>query len=393
MLGLCLLPIVFCLALSFEAEPLDRVLAEQATELTDVAGLRDLAVEPAAGEVRALDAAGGAFGTAVAHGLSVDLSFAAAGDLDDLAVAWFEQRRDLDTVPAMVDGAPRAAQFLRERFLLFGWDRVEVSAGDAMASVAVAVDEPARLRSAHRVTVFGGLAFEPGMSVAAFVVLVQKALADAMVGFIGLLIGLFAASYPTCCRRARSIWHWPGPFAAARCCSPSTSAAAGSCSASPRSRSAAAGWRCACAAATPIPRSLVSIGTLTFVFAVLYSVAVLVGLRLRSSGMAALVAIGVWFSSTLAYTARVAVGTLDEAPAWLVRGIDLCYWVLPKVKDIDALNITALAGRDASPELREVIHEGQLVPAADWTVALGTTALFAAVVLGLAVWSFQRRDY
>ena len=67
------------------------------------------------------------------------------------------------------------------------------------------------------------------------------------------------------------------------------------------------------------PWFLASIVTITLQFAVLHAVSVLMGVLTRSSGVAALVTLGVWMVSGLVVNARHAMPMLgDEAPSSLV---------------------------------------------------------------------------
>ena len=77
----------------------------------------------------------------------------------------------------------------------------------------------------------------------------------------------------------------------------------------------------------------------------------------------------------------------------LVQGVDVLYWILPKIKDIDQINSMVLSSGDLSPEVRESVYGGQLMPEVDWALSLGSSAAFGAVVLFLAVRKFNRRDY
>ena len=76
---------------------------------------------------------------------------------------------------------------------------------------------------------------------------------------------------------------------------------------------------------------------------------------------------------------------------WLVTTVEAAYTVLPKIKDLDAMNRLALSQGHLSDHARARSF-GQL-PEIDWVFSLGTTAAFTAVMLGLAVWLFRRRDY
>jgi len=143
------------------------------------------------------------------------------------------------------------------------------------------------------------------------------------------------------------------------------------------------------------PWFLATILTVTAIFAVLYSVAVLFGVLTRSGGLSALIAIGVWGLSSTILGVREALKLMlrpEDVPRSVKTALDVAYAILPKTKDIGELNTFFLSRSHLSPEaLRRIIPENAID--VDWLYSFGTTGLFTAAMLGLAIWIFRRRDY
>src|SRR5262249_42821736 len=87
------------------------------------------------------------------------------------------------------------------------------------------------------------------------------------------------------------------------------------------------------------PDFLLTIVTIWAQFAVLYSVAVLVGVWSRSAGLSALVAIGIWASAAAIASVRRVSSDLGrfKMPEWLDRLLDAIYLILPKTSDVGLL--------------------------------------------------------
>jgi len=141
------------------------------------------------------------------------------------------------------------------------------------------------------------------------------------------------------------------------------------------------------------PWFLVSILTLVASFAVLYAVAVLAGVVTRSSGVSTLIALAVWFMSSIVVSARHALhGPLaGHAPEWVKSSVEVLYGVFPKIKDLDALSTLAMAQSHLSTAARA--RQFGALPDIDWAFSILTTVGFTALMLALAVWLFRRRDY
>jgi ABC-type transport system involved in multi-copper enzyme maturation permease subunit len=144
------------------------------------------------------------------------------------------------------------------------------------------------------------------------------------------------------------------------------------------------------------PGFLLSIFTLTFEFAIFYAVSTLFGVLTRSAVVSILMSCVLWavlFAVGNGYQFVEAVRDLDMLPGWLVTTADIAHFVLPRYKDIDALNSQAIAhdllGSD-SPTRKSM---DKVFASIKWGESLGFTTAFIAVMLGLSCWRFATRDY
>src|SRR5690606_28515865 len=97
-------------------------------------------------------------------------------------------------------------------------------------------------------------------------------------------------------------------------------------------------------------------------------------------------------SSTVSAVRAAGVLWGSEPGGALATMIDVLHAILPKAGEIGDLNDVFLARSYLSEEALQ--RSGLLdLPEVDWFYAAGTTAAFTAVVLGLAVLVFRRRDY
>lgn len=134
-------------------------------------------------------------------------------------------------------------------------------------------------------------------------------------------------------------------------------------------------------------------------FAILYSVSVLFGVIFRSIVgvvVSIIMSFFTWFLGWLAYELHGAVpGLVDRGtvPKWVGPAADAFYFFMPKTSELKAINTYFLLktsgvseemiGPDAMKQLAQI----------SWSTTLGSTALFIAVMLGLAAWIFSTRDY
>lgn len=143
------------------------------------------------------------------------------------------------------------------------------------------------------------------------------------------------------------------------------------------------------------PTFLVLIPVLTFTFAILYAVSVLVGVVTRSPIVAMLATIGAMFFFWLVGVGKMWVEERrnggDDSSHWLVTTVDVLNAVLPRYKDLDTITSRLIAeGTLTQAEMRMVGLASLDYPS--WGVTLGMSFAFIAVVLALACWVFNRRD-
>lgn len=403
LLLLALLPILFCLSLGFETRPFEAVIEEQASDLdTFRYSRRHMSIDEghdvdySVREVRAFSAATDArlLPDAPEDSWVVDLDFAEPSELERLRTAWIgftTANADEDAPPAATAG-----EFLEQRFRAFGWQHVTAAELEpGRWAVAVATDYPHEVADGFEATVGFGLAQMPvpGTTLAEFVVQLQVGLAGLFVGFIGLIVALSACGsfVPDMLQKGTLDLVLARPISRTKLL---------------LGKYLGGLWFVACLATFTIggcwlaltigsgyasPWFLASIPTMVFAFAVLYAVSVLVGVLTRSAGIATLVALAVWFLSSIVAGLRAVPATELGLPKWVADAVALSYAVLPKLEDLDTLTTTLLARAHLSDAARARMFSQ--LPEVDWWFSLGTTTLFAAAVLALAVWVFRRRDH
>lgn len=119
---------------------------------------------------------------------------------------------------------------------------------------------------------------------------------------------------------------------------------------------------------------LYSIGTTVFMFAVLLSVLVLVGVSFESAALSTMVTVAVGIMSTI-----LAAHSLMErllSSQWSRDIWNTLYYIFPKTVDIGKMTMSFVVEKTV----------------VDWS-ALGSSAAFAAVMLGLGVVVFARRNF
>ncbi len=122
------------------------------------------------------------------------------------------------------------------------------------------------------------------------------------------------------------------------------------------------------------PAFLISIATTIFVFAVLLSVVVLVGVLFESTALATMITLGLMIiSPILAQTSTMLKLLSSEWSRQIWRTL---YYTLPKVYDLGRMTLDAIQSRT---------FVGYM--------PIWTSALFAVVVLSTALWIFSRRDF
>ncbi|MGH9665973.1 MAG: ABC transporter permease subunit [Bryobacteraceae bacterium] len=120
---------------------------------------------------------------------------------------------------------------------------------------------------------------------------------------------------------------------------------------------------------------LVAIATTIFVFAVLLSVVVLVGVLFESPAVAIMVTIGLMIASPILAQTQTVMRLLSSE--WSRNIWRAAYYTLPKVYDVGRLTLNIVAERSA----------------ADAWMPVWTSAVFGAVAFGAALFAFSKRDF
>lgn len=122
------------------------------------------------------------------------------------------------------------------------------------------------------------------------------------------------------------------------------------------------------------PSFLISIATTIFIFAVLLSVVVLIGVIFESAALATMISVALMIiSAILAQTSTMMRLLSSEWSRQLWRAL---YYVLPKIWDTGRITLNAIQNRTF-----------------DDYAAIWSSALFAAVVMACALQIFSRRDF
>ncbi len=430
------LPIVFCWSISFEKEPVEVTLKNLSNRLNRVhprhgrRHSRRIArmklnitvhdVAPVSGE--------DSWPKEIQGGHVVDLSFTEPGELEaflEKVGDYFSSfgRRQIrggkekmqtpggqppqtgQTETPEKPGIEEKLSFLKARFEFFGFNHVvarRVQGAEERFLIAVKGDYPHEIIGAHKLSLLFGLfrdlpLYMAGMSVAEFTIKLQQGLADIFAGVFVMVITVIATSsfVPNMLQKGTLDLVLARPISRVRLllykyvgglwfillfsCVLITGCWLGI--------SVQTGyWN---------PWFLLSIGTLTCIFAVLYSVSVFIGVVTRSSHFAALATLGVWILSSTIVGIRHMIHMMiwgAEVPKGLVQTFDTAYWILPKIKDISHFNTYAMSKAHLSEATYNKLFAHQ-IPEVDWAVSIGSTALFTLCMLTLAGWFFYRRDY
>ncbi len=155
-----------------------------------------------------------------------------------------------------------------------------------------------------------------------------------------------------------------------------------------------------------IPGYLLAIPLVVLLFSYLYCISVLAAVLFRSTVSAVLLTLMAWVCFT-------GVQTLDDAftmfPEWqeyrtAYRGAHLARWIVPKTQDVlynakkwsGAADATALMPQPQAED-RELLEGAAKVEEARMAISpvytIGSSLLFEAAVLMLAMWKFTRRDF
>ena len=141
--------------------------------------------------------------------------------------------------------------------------------------------------------------------------------------------------------------------------------------------------------------------TLTFFFAILYSVSTLIGVLTRSPIVSILVTLVVWFGLWMAGAFHQTLVAFDKDPAfksfrdeipnWIYSTVDTVHFVLPRTSDLDVLNMHLVGTVLTDQQRREKGFYS--LPDVNWPESVIVSLVFIAIMLGLACWRFSRKDY
>lgn len=144
------------------------------------------------------------------------------------------------------------------------------------------------------------------------------------------------------------------------------------------------------------PSFLLVIPVLTFTFAILYAVSVVVAVFTRSAIAAILVTLAFMlflyiFGQIKAFFDVNKVIGIADLPEWSYTLVDTLNNVLPRYKDLDRLTSRLVA--ESTQTVGNARLQGLLIDYPSWTGAIGVSLGFIAVMLALASWRFVKRDY
>ena len=122
------------------------------------------------------------------------------------------------------------------------------------------------------------------------------------------------------------------------------------------------------------PQFLVAIAATVFLFCVLLSVVFLMGVLFESAALATMVPVALMIVSPILAQEKTVVKLLSSE--WARVAWKAIYHALPKVFDIGRMTLNFVRQE----------------PVESW-LPVWTSAAFAAVVLGIALWHFERRDF
>jgi ABC-type transport system involved in multi-copper enzyme maturation permease subunit len=122
------------------------------------------------------------------------------------------------------------------------------------------------------------------------------------------------------------------------------------------------------------PAFLISIATTIFIFAVLLSVVVLIGVLFESAALATMVSVALMIMSPILAQTSLMLRLLSSE--WSRQLWRTLYYSLPKVYDLGRMTLDAIQSHTFSGFM-----------------PIWTSALFGAVILGAALFVFSRRDF
>jgi ABC-type transport system involved in multi-copper enzyme maturation permease subunit len=145
------------------------------------------------------------------------------------------------------------------------------------------------------------------------------------------------------------------------------------------------------------PRFLAVIPILTFTFAIVYAMSTVVAVFTRSAIAAMIVSIG--FMLFLYIVGQVKtlfdvfrIQRAERMPEWAYTLVDTLNNVLPRYKDLDKLTSKMIAEGTLTPGEFQTSQMG-LMQLPSWTGTFGVSLIFIGLMLAIACWRFNRRDY
>lgn len=146
------------------------------------------------------------------------------------------------------------------------------------------------------------------------------------------------------------------------------------------------------------PAFLAVIPLLTFAFAILYAVSILVAMLTRSAFASIIVTLLFMLFLYIVGQVKSILDTFKESNSpndtstWAITTIDTLNNVLPRYKDLDKLTTKILSeGTLTTIESATIGLHGIEYPS--WWNTLGVSLLYIVVLVGLAGWWFRSRDY
>lgn len=155
-----------------------------------------------------------------------------------------------------------------------------------------------------------------------------------------------------------------------------------------------------------LPGYLLTIPLMVVLFSYLYCISVLVAVYYRSTVAAVVITIFAWMAF---FGVQVTGDAFEEYPSWkenrtAYRAVRLARWFVPKTQDITYLakNWTGAAiATDLLPEPsyadRDLVDRAEAIEAERMAMSpvltIGSSLLFEAAIVLLAMWKFSRRDY
>ncbi len=157
---------------------------------------------------------------------------------------------------------------------------------------------------------------------------------------------------------------------------------------------------------TWLPGYLLSIPLMVLLFSYIYCISAWAGVAYRSTVVAVIISLAAW----ACFFGIQTTGDLFETlPRWkesraAYKAISTARWVIPKTQDITYLAARWSGASTSAGLVPEVDKDGQdMVQRADQSErermymnpihTIGTSLLFEAVIVALAMWRFSRQDY